>query len=149
MSFPFNREILGCALGPAKCEGNEMAQWVMRGNGNVVPRQTLKLLKLEELNSKTEIRSRNLFDSFIERRWDMSMNPPQETTPNDQDPYDEYEDDDEKVRSLPGMEGTVDENSTMIDQQPAYNKIINAEVQPHHQDHITAGKVKRRALGPA
>eukprot|EP00957_Ditylum_brightwellii_P135191 10307635-Ditylum_brightwellii.AAC.1 len=46
------------------------------------------------------------------------------------------------------MEETVDANGTLIDQQPAYDKIINAEVQLHHQDHIATGKVKRRALGP-
>eukprot|EP00957_Ditylum_brightwellii_P084486 6424518-Ditylum_brightwellii.AAC.1 len=56
MSFLFNNKILGCTLGPAKGEGNEMAQWVLKGNDNVVPRQTLRLLKVEELNSKTEIR---------------------------------------------------------------------------------------------
>eukprot|EP00957_Ditylum_brightwellii_P044708 3389930-Ditylum_brightwellii.AAC.1 len=46
------------------------------------------------------------------------------------------------------MEETVDANGTLIEQQPAYNKIINAEVQLHHQDYITTGKVKRSALGP-
>ena len=76
------------------------------------------------------------------------MNPPPETTPDDRDPYDEYEDDDEKARSLPEMEETVDATGTLIDQQPAYDKIINAEVQLHHRDQITTGKVKRRALGP-
>eukprot|EP00957_Ditylum_brightwellii_P136225 10389251-Ditylum_brightwellii.AAC.1 len=35
------------------------------------------------------------------------------------------------------MEETVDANGTLIDQQSAYNKSINAEVQLHHQDHIT------------
>eukprot|EP00957_Ditylum_brightwellii_P044631 3383788-Ditylum_brightwellii.AAC.2 len=53
-----------------------MAQWVMKGNCNVGPRQTLRLLKVEELNSKTKIRSCNLFDSLIERRLGMPMNPP-------------------------------------------------------------------------
>eukprot|EP00957_Ditylum_brightwellii_P136417 10404647-Ditylum_brightwellii.AAC.1 len=76
------------------------------------------------------------------------MNPPPETTPNDQHPYDEYEEEDEIARSLPEMEETVDANSALIDQQPAYNKIVNAEVQLYHQNHITADKVKRRALGP-
>eukprot|EP00957_Ditylum_brightwellii_P042611 3226457-Ditylum_brightwellii.AAC.1 len=52
MSFPFNKEILGHVLGPAKGEGNEMEQWVLKGNGNVVPRLTLRSLKVEELNSK-------------------------------------------------------------------------------------------------
>eukprot|EP00957_Ditylum_brightwellii_P123686 9429433-Ditylum_brightwellii.AAC.1 len=46
------------------------------------------------------------------------------------------------------MEETVDTNGTLIDQQPAYDKIINAEVQLHHQDHIITCKVKRRVLGP-
>eukprot|EP00957_Ditylum_brightwellii_P181699 13841904-Ditylum_brightwellii.AAC.1 len=69
----------------------------MKGNGNVVPCQTLRLQKVEELNSKTEIRTHNLFDSLIERRWGTSMNQLPETTPDDWDPYDEYEDDDEKA----------------------------------------------------
>eukprot|EP00957_Ditylum_brightwellii_P170173 12954234-Ditylum_brightwellii.AAC.1 len=120
MNFHFNKEILGCVLGPAKGE---------------------------ELNSKTEIRSSNLFSSLIERRWGTYMNPLPETRPNDWHPYDEYEDDDEIARSLPKMEEPVDANGTLIDQQAASNKIINTEVQLHHQDHITTGKAKRRALG--
>eukprot|EP00957_Ditylum_brightwellii_P194104 14782580-Ditylum_brightwellii.AAC.1 len=60
------------------------------------------------------------------------MNPPPETTPDDRDPYDEYDDDDENARSLPEVEETVDANSILIDQQPAYDKIINAKVQLHH-----------------
>eukprot|EP00957_Ditylum_brightwellii_P050248 3810693-Ditylum_brightwellii.AAC.1 len=65
------------------------------------------------------------------------MNPPPETIPDNRDPYDEYEDDGEKARPLPEMEVTVDANGTLIDQQPAYDKIINTEVQLHHRDHIT------------
>eukprot|EP00957_Ditylum_brightwellii_P053956 4086815-Ditylum_brightwellii.AAC.1 len=65
------------------------------------------------------------------------MNPPPETTPDDWDPYDEYADNDEKAMSLTEMEQTVDANGTLIVQQPAYNRIINTEVQLHHQDHIT------------
>eukprot|EP00957_Ditylum_brightwellii_P117771 8984749-Ditylum_brightwellii.AAC.1 len=45
------------------------------------------------------------------------------------------------------MEETVDATGTLIDQQTSYHKIINAEVQLLHQDHITTGKVKRRVLG--
>eukprot|EP00957_Ditylum_brightwellii_P058056 4402698-Ditylum_brightwellii.AAC.1 len=68
MSFPFNKEILGHVLEPAKGKGYEMSEWVMKVNGHVVPRQTVRPLKVKELNSKPEIRSRNLFDSLIERR---------------------------------------------------------------------------------
>ena len=37
--FPLPREVLGCSLGPATGEGNEMAQWVLKANGQVVPRR--------------------------------------------------------------------------------------------------------------
>eukprot|EP00957_Ditylum_brightwellii_P050060 3794661-Ditylum_brightwellii.AAC.1 len=92
---------------------------------------------MKELNSETKIRSCKLIDSLIERRWGTYMNPLPETTPGDKDPYDEYEDDDEIASSLSEMEKTVDANGTPIDLQPTYDRIINAEVQLHHQDHIT------------
>eukprot|EP00957_Ditylum_brightwellii_P147595 11240561-Ditylum_brightwellii.AAC.1 len=66
--LPLNKEILGCVLGHAKGEGNKMAQWVMKSNGNVMSCQTLRLLNVEELNSETKTRSHKLFDSMIEKR---------------------------------------------------------------------------------
>eukprot|EP00957_Ditylum_brightwellii_P030317 2296053-Ditylum_brightwellii.AAC.1 len=80
-------------------------------------------------------------------RWGLSINPSPKTTPDDWDPYEECEDDDGIARSLLETEETIGANGTLIDQRPAYNKIINAEVQLHHQDHLTTGKVKRSALG--
>eukprot|EP00957_Ditylum_brightwellii_P126095 9612311-Ditylum_brightwellii.AAC.1 len=151
MSFPFNKEVLGCILGPTKGEGNEMAQWVMKGNANVVPHQTSRSLNVAELNSETKIRSHKNFNLMIERRWGLPIYPSSETTPNNWDPYEDNEDDeddDEIAKPLPEVDETVDANDTLIDQQPAYDRIINAEVQLHHQDHLTTGKVKRRALGP-
>ena len=35
--FPYNREVLGRVLGPAHGKGNEMAQWILKSNGKVVP----------------------------------------------------------------------------------------------------------------
>ena len=40
-AFPRNHEVLGLILGPARGEGNEMAQWVLKANGQVVPRRSL------------------------------------------------------------------------------------------------------------
>eukprot|EP00957_Ditylum_brightwellii_P027992 2114558-Ditylum_brightwellii.AAC.1 len=68
MSFSFNNEVLDCVLGPAKGEGNKMAQWAMKCNVNLLPYQTMRPLNVEELNSKAKIRSYKLFDSLIERR---------------------------------------------------------------------------------
>eukprot|EP00957_Ditylum_brightwellii_P144099 10979421-Ditylum_brightwellii.AAC.1 len=148
MSFPFNKEVPGCILGPTKDEGNEMAQWVMKNNDNVVPCQTLRPLNVAELNSGTNFRSHMLFDSLIEKRWGSSINPPPEKILDNQDPYEEYDDNDKIARSCPEVEETVDTNGTLIDQQPAYHRIINAKVQLHHQNYLTTGKVKRRTLGP-
>ena len=36
-AFPHNREVLGRVLGPARGEGNKMAQWVLKATGKVVP----------------------------------------------------------------------------------------------------------------
>lgn len=66
--FPFNKEVLGRVLGPASGEGNEMAQWVLKCNGNVVPRRTLRPLSVDELHSPTEIKSREIFDTLIQAR---------------------------------------------------------------------------------
>ena len=70
--FPFNRKILGHVLGPSRGEGNEMAQWVLKANGNVVPRRTLRPLQTAELHSETEKRKRIIFNTLIEKRWGTS-----------------------------------------------------------------------------
>ena len=41
VKFPHNQEVLWYVLGPARGEGNEMAQWVIKANGNVIPRHSL------------------------------------------------------------------------------------------------------------
>ena len=53
--FPFNREVLGRVLGPASGEGNEIAQWVLKANGNVVPRRTLRPLTVDKRYSPTKL----------------------------------------------------------------------------------------------
>ena len=50
--FPLNREVLGRVLGPEKGEGNEMAQWTLKANRNVVPRQTCRQLNVKERHSE-------------------------------------------------------------------------------------------------
>jgi len=95
-SFPFNREMLGRVLGPAKGEGNEMAQWILKANGNVVPRRSSRPLKVDEMHSTTEIKKQQIFDGLIERRWGTSVNPPKPSSENPSDnEFEEHEDEDE------------------------------------------------------
>jgi len=57
MNFPYMKEVLGCYLGPAKNEGNEMTMWVLKANGNIVPRTGLRQLALQR--SMVRLRSRS------------------------------------------------------------------------------------------
>ena len=55
--FTHNQEELGCVLSPARGERNELSQWILKSNGNVVPRRTVQALQLAELHSDTENRN--------------------------------------------------------------------------------------------
>jgi hypothetical protein len=146
--FPFNKEVLGRVLGPARGKGNEMAQWILKSNGQVIPRRSLRPLKVEETHSDREKDMRRIFDRLIERRWGTAMTPPNCTTTDTEDPYDEYEDDDEAARVLPDIEDTVDARGKLLNQMPAYDQILNAEVSLQLGDDMALGKVTQRAVGP-
>jgi hypothetical protein len=150
-----NREVLGQVLGPAKGEGNEMAQWILKANGNVVPRHTIRTLQVDEVHSPTEIKKREIFDDLTERRWGTSINPPKVKDENEKDPnkphpkdWDYYEDDDEAPRTVPDIEGIVDSKGKLLDQQPTYDRVINSEVQLQLGEELHTAKVVQRAIGP-
>ena len=126
-----------------------MAQWILKSNGNVVPRRTLRSLQTDEIHSLNEQKKRDVFDALIEKRWGTSISPPiVETVTDDDDNWEEYEDSDEPARIVPDVEDAVDANGRLLNQQPAYDRLINAEVQLQQGDDITNAKITRRALGP-
>lgn len=142
--FPHNQEVLGRVLGPARGEGNEMAQWILKANGNVVPRRSHRPLKTEEIYSETERAKRDVFDQCIERRWGSAIHPPK---PSAED-LEEWETEDEPPRLVPDIEDPVDANGKAINQQPAYDKLLQMEVQLQLGDELSVGRVTRRAIGP-
>ena len=146
--FPHNQEVLGRVLGPARGEGNEMAQWILKANGRVVPRRSVRPLHASEENSSTEIKKRNLFDELIERRFGTSISPPPQNLKPSDDEFEPYEDDDEPQRPIPEIEDTVDAAGRLLNQLPAYDRLLNAEVQMQLGEDYQKGKVTRRALGP-
>eukprot|EP00957_Ditylum_brightwellii_P060999 4630205-Ditylum_brightwellii.AAC.3 len=91
MGFLSNKEKLDNALGPSQ-----------------VLQCSLRLMNASEIHSEREIKKCKFFDDMIEKKWGSSMNPPELNTPNNQDPYENYKDDDEVKRSLPEVEETVD-----------------------------------------
>ena len=64
-AFPNNKEVLGRVLGPARAAGNEMAHRILKANGRVVPRRSLRPLKVDELHCPVEIKRREVFDELI------------------------------------------------------------------------------------
>ena len=63
--FPHMTEILGRCLGPESNEGNEITQWILNINGQVVPQRSLCKLRPDELSKETEITKRAAFDAAI------------------------------------------------------------------------------------
>ena len=62
--------------------------------------------------------------------------------------FKEYEEDDEIVITITQNKDATDTNGRLINQQPAYDKIINAEVQLPIGDGISLGKVKQQSVAP-
>jgi hypothetical protein len=121
----------------------------------VTPCVDCKSLQVDEVDSPTEIKKRENFDKLIERRWGTSINPPKvkdenENDPNDPHPddWDYYENDDEAPRTIPDIEDTVDSKGKLLNQQPAYDRLINSEVQLQLREELHTAKVVQRAIGP-
>ena len=125
-----------------------MAQWILKANGNVVPRRSSRPLTVGEIHSQDEISKRKIFDGLIERRHGTSINPPIESDDDTRDEWEEYEDEDEPARISPEIEDTVDVNGRLLNQQPAYDKILHAEVCLQKGDNMAVGKVTNRAIRP-
>ena len=143
--FPHNQEVLGRVLGAAHGEGNEMAQWVLKANGNMVPRHSFRPLQTAKIYSDSEKKKRELFDKLIYERYGDSINvvlPKSNKLETER-----YEDEDEPAKPIPDIEETVDANGHPLNQLPAYDRLLHAEVQLQHDDWVTTGKVKHQASG--
>ena len=144
-AFPNNKEVLGRVLGPARGAGNEVAQWILKANGRVIPRRSLRPLKLDELHSPVEIKKRQVFDELIKRRWGSPMTP---SNTQQQTVFEKYKYHEQQGQPTLEVEDIVDSTGKLINQQPAYDQIINAEVQLQLGEEMITGKVTQRTIGP-
>ena len=144
-AFPNNKEVLGRVLGPARGAGNEIAQWILKANGRVVPRRSLRPLKVDELHSPVEIKKREVFDELIKKRWGSPMTP---SNTQQQKVFEKYEDHEQQEQPTLEVEDIVDSTGKLINQQPAYDQIINAEVQLQLGEEMVTGKVTQSTIGP-
>ena len=85
-----------------------MALWILKANGNVVPRRSSRPLKVKEVHSAEELKKRNIFDVLIVRILGTSINPPTvKDSAQDYEDFTEYED--------------IDVAGKYLNQQPAYD----------------------------
>ena len=49
--------------------GNEMAQWILKGNGIVVSQRSARPLRPDENYNNNEVNKRKVLDKLIELRW--------------------------------------------------------------------------------
>ena len=56
-SFTYKNEELGRCLSPTKNEGNEMCQWILQQNGQIVPQRTLRRLRPGERLATNEAKA--------------------------------------------------------------------------------------------
>ena len=100
-------------------------------------------MKVDEVHSPEEKMKRDLFDSLIERRHGTSLSPPAASTTEDGSDFEEYEDDSESARVIPDIEDTVDSAGKLLNQQPAYDRMLHAEVALQLDDEMAIGKVTK------
>ncbi len=150
-SFPYPKECLGRCLGPAKNEGNAMAQWILNENGRVVVRRSVRRLTPHELSpsNESEVAKREAFTSSIRAHLGDSMSAP--VNPLSDDPCDDwdldlYEDDEDGgAPSIPEAD-FVDAAGKPVLQQSFADTLINAEVLLPHEESTALATVLRRTV---
>ena len=91
------------------------------------------------------------FNHLIERRWGTSINPPKEPVKTNNDKNDGSGDVDDNIKPqppLPDIKDSANHNGWLLNQHPAYDRLLNAEVHLQLGEEYVMGKVRRRALEP-
>ena len=124
-----------------------VAQWILKLSGSV-PHRSIRPMHHAEVHSSSELNKRKGFDALIERRHGTAISPPKPVEEIDDKTFDQYEDEEEAMRPILDMEDAVDANGTLLNQAPAYDRLINAEVALLLDKHMASGKVSKHAIGP-
>jgi hypothetical protein len=149
-SFPYQKKQLGRCLGPAKNEGNAMAQWILKENGKVVPCRTLRCLTPAELSpsNKVETEKCSLFNEAIPGVLGDSIKIPK-NVPLDNNAtkvfdalwdLDPYEDDDEVLPFIPDAD-LKDAAGKPFEVHSVANALINTEVMLPNGNSMAIAKV--------
>ena len=150
VQFPFQKEQLGRVLGPLRNEGNAMTQAILRINGRVVPRRTVRPLTVSEIQSPVEIKKREEFDKSITKLLGNCKEPLPSGTKLDQDSMptlDDFMCEEDGNISLPPslLDDPVDFTGKAVYDQPPTDALINMEILLPQGEEFQRATVKRRA----
>ena len=142
--------MLGRVLGPTKGAGNDMFQWILKANSNVLPRRSSQPLKVDEVYSTTELNKRAIFYGLIQSIWGISIKPQKQTDAENLDSkkFKEYEDKHYPKRTAPNIDDTVGANGKLLNQHLEYGKILHPEVSIQMIESMNVWRVTNCALGP-
>ena len=138
---------MGRYLGPSTGVGNEMCSWVLKTNGKVVARRTIRPLNTVEKTSEVEKDKIKAFDLTIKSLYGQYDTIPHEGVKTNH-PLNQFEvDENENFDSnLSEAEAPIDSFGRLFNQQPLYDKLVKAEVRMPHNGGMKSGKVIGRMI---
>jgi hypothetical protein len=135
---------LGRDLGAAIDIGPAMTRKILKQNGSVMYRSSVRPLTQDEIQSPTQKKEREEFDIAIEGKFGPDMN--KDDFQNDPDyadfvtpTYDCYKDDEVSTHKMPDIDDIKEEHD--VDR---YDQYVGAHVRVPIGDEIRSGKVVRR-----
>jgi hypothetical protein len=135
---------LGRDLGAAIDIGPAMTRKILKQNGSVMYRSSVRSLTQDEIQSPTEQKERQEFDIAIEEKFGPAMDKDDfQTDPDYADvvtpTYDCYEDDEVSPSKIPDIDVIKEEHDV-----DTYDQYVGAHVRVPIGDEIRSGKVVRR-----
>ena len=123
-----------------------MAKWILNASCSTKDNRPLQL---SERHSPVErdvsiergfIDYIEIFDDLIRRRWGGTVTPERTDVKADEDFFMKYEDDGEETRIIPDKKESGDSTGRLLNQQPSYDRLVNAEVELQSGELMQTGK---------
>jgi len=121
-----------------------MSQAILKLNGRVVPRRTIRRLTVAEMNSESEIKKRKAFDDAISKIHGDSMSLLVHPVIPDDDDSDELLDEEGEPIIIP-EEDPIDATGKAVFEKPFTDMLIHAEVLLPQGENLQFAKVQGRS----
>ena len=104
-----------------------MCQWILKPNGQIVPRRIYRSLHTVEIYVSREKKKFEIFNKLIYKKKRYSINPSKKNI-KIEDFY-EYEDNENKSQITQNIKESVDTSGKALNLNPLYNTLISTVIQ--------------------